>query len=320
MIVGFAAVIMVVLLVPRRLDLDRAPAPLSAGICFSALVLRALIAAFAAIFVLLYLPTTPLFTMVSHWCLDAVIPYVADHLAINGHTFGDAALVAPAVALALSALSVVFGVWRAARSVRALLASRKIGPGPRDSIVVEDGGLLVAVAGLRRPRVLISAGALVAFDDEELGASLEHEHGHIQRRHRFVLVAAEICRALARFVPGTAATISELRYHLERDADEYALRHRHEPTALASAICKAAAGQVGLVPQLSLAGGPVSRRVGRLLDGGPSASVRRVSALRLGLVTMSAAAVVGVAALPVAAADGIAVAQRGVTPHICDHS
>lgn len=89
----------------------------------------------------------------------------------------------PAVALALSALSVVFGLWRAARSVKALLASRKIGPGPRDSIVVEDGGLLVAVAGLRRPRVLISAGA--AFDDEELGASLEHEHGHIQRRHRF---------------------------------------------------------------------------------------------------------------------------------------
>lgn len=72
-IVSFAALIMVVLLVPRRLDLDRAPAPLSAGICFSALVLRALIAAFAAIFVLLYLPTTPLFTMVSHWCLDAVI-------------------------------------------------------------------------------------------------------------------------------------------------------------------------------------------------------------------------------------------------------
>lgn len=49
-----------------------------------------------------------------------------------------------------------------------------------------------------------------------------------------LLVAAEICRALARFVPGTAATISELRYHLERDADEYALRCRHEPTALAA--------------------------------------------------------------------------------------
>lgn len=320
MIVGFAAAMMIVLLVPSRLDLERAPASLAAAMCFAALVLRALLAAFAAIFVLLYLPATELFSIVSHWCLDAVIPYVADHLPINGHTFGDAALMAPAAALVLSALSVVFGVWRGARRVAQMLSSRGIGPGPRDSIVVGDGGLLVAVAGLRRPRVLISAGALIAFDDEELGASLEHEHGHIERRHRFVLVASEACRALARFVPGTAATVSELQYHLERDADEFALRRQHEPSALASAICKAAGASASPMPALSLAGGPVSRRVGRLLDGGPAWSSRRLACLRLCLATMSVAAVVGVAALPVAAADGISVAQHGVTPHVCDHS
>lgn len=321
MIVIVGVVSMAVVLVPSRLDLDRAPAPLAAAICFAALVLRSLIAAFAAIFFLQYLPATELFTMVSHWCLDAVIPYVAGHVAINGHGFGDAALVAPVAALGLSAVSVMFGAWRAARSLASLTAARNIGPGPRDSIVLEDGGLLVAVAGLRRPRVLVSAGALVALDDEELNASLEHEHGHIKRRHRFVLVATEICRALARFVPGTQGTISELRYHLERDADEYAVRLRHEPSALASAICKAAAGaHAGPSPALSLAGGPISRRVVRLLDGGPSASRRRLAALRLCLATMSATALVGVVALPIAAADGISVAQRDVTPHICDHS
>lgn len=320
MIAGVVTVMAMVFVVPRRLDLDRAPASLAAGICFTALVLRSLVSVFAAIFVVLYLPATQLFTLVSHWCLDAVIPYVTDHLAINGHTFGDAALIAPAAALALSAASVAVGVWRAARGVAALMSSRGIGPGPRDSIVLGDGEVVVAVAGLRRPRVLVSAGALVAFDDEELDASLEHEHGHIQRRHRFVLVAAEICRALARFVPGTAATIDELRYHLERDADEYALTRRHEPSALASAICKAATAQLEPSMALSLAGGPVSRRVGRLLDGAPHVTARRLAALRVCLAAMAALAVVGAAALPVATAEGVTVAKRGVTPHVCKHS
>jgi len=65
--------------------------------------------------------------------------------------------------------------------------------------------VLVAAAGLRKPRVVVSAGALLNLDDEELAASLDHEHGHIVRRHRYVLVAAELCRALARLFPEHAA-------------------------------------------------------------------------------------------------------------------
>ena len=62
---------------------------------------------------------------------------------------------------------------------------------------VADGELLVAAAGLRRPRVLVSAGALLALDDDELEASLEHERGHIARRHRYVLVVSELSAYIA---------------------------------------------------------------------------------------------------------------------------
>ena len=77
--------------------------------------------------------------------------------------------------------------------------------------------------GCGRPRIVISAGALVALDDAELLASLDHERGHIALRHRYLLVAGELARAVARFLPGTRAAARELVFSLERDADRYAL-------------------------------------------------------------------------------------------------
>lgn len=318
MTLGLSAVLLLALAVPRRLDLERAPAALAATICFLALLLRALTAIFFAIFVVLFLPATELFTLLSHWCIDAVIPFIADHLPLDGHAVGDAALVAPSFALVVSVLSVTFGLWQAARRVGELMSKRSIGPGPRDSLILGDGDVVVAAAGFRRPRILISAGALVAFDDEELDASLEHEQGHISRNHRFVLVAAEVCRALARFLPGTAATADELRYHLERDADDYAVRRHHEPSALASAICKAATAQLG-GPALALSGGPVTRRLGRLLDGPPAVSARRLLGLRLCAGVLTVLVATSIAALPAATAAGVRVAETGGSQHACYH-
>lgn len=250
---------------PHLLRLEgAAPAP-AAAIWLAALCLRALIAVFIAVFVILYLPTTALFDLATHWCWHAVVPLMATHLGLNGHDVGDAALLAPSLTLAASLGSVSLGLWRAARSVRTWIRRMSVGPGPQQSLIVGEHDVVVAAAGLRRPQIIVSAGALTAFDDEELAASLAHERGHIAHRHHVVLLIAEMCRSLARFLPGTRRAMAELVFHLERDADRWAVGQRHDPAALASAICKAALRRAaGAV--LALSGRGVTRRVRQLLD------------------------------------------------------
>ena len=106
--------------------------------------------------------------------------------------------------------------------------------------------------------MLVSAGALARLDDAELAAALSHERGHVARRHRWVLLYAETCRALARFLPGTARAARELAFHLERDADRWALRRHPDRLALASAICKSGAAPA-TATSLTGSGGAVER-------------------------------------------------------------
>ena len=305
MTLALAALLIAAIGLPHLLRLEAASSALSATIWLSALILRALTAVFAAMFVVFFLPTTQLFSAVTHWCWHAVVPIIAAHLPLNGHALGDAAVVAPAFFLAASAISGVLGVWRAARAVRRLLARSVVGDGPGHSLVLADEQVVVAAAGLRRPRILVSAGALLTFDDEELAASLDHERGHIARNHRFLFVISHLCCAIARPLPGTRAAARELLFHLERDADRYAVSRRHDPNALASAIGKAAAAASApgaARAMLGLGGGVVSRRVRLLVDG--EASSTPTAALRLVAVAMIAVTLLALAALPAAAHTG----------------
>jgi bla regulator protein blaR1 len=170
--------------------------------------------------------------------------------------------------------------------------------------VLADGEVLVAAAGLRRPQVVVSAGALMTLDDQELAASLEHEHGHIERRHRYVLVMAELCRALARFLPGTRKAAMELVFHLERDADRYAVARTNDPAALASAICKACESSAFGAPALALGGGVVPRRIRLLLDGEANPQSRREVPLRALASVMVALVALSAGTLPAAAHAG----------------
>jgi beta-lactamase regulating signal transducer with metallopeptidase domain len=177
------------------------------------------------------------------------------------------------------------------------------------------------VAGLRRPRVIVSAGALTTLDDDELAASLDHEHGHIARRHRFLFVFAELCRGLARFLPGTGRATRELAFHLERDADQWALARRHDPYALASAICKAATARPGQAPALtSLGGSGVTERLRQLLDGTAERSRMLTStALSTAAVAMVAFTLALLALLPATTLAGVQqLGQRDQVRHCGD--
>jgi len=299
---------------PHVLRLERAHPATAAVIWLAAVCLRALVALFVVLFFAFYLPTTALFALVTHWCWHTALPLVTSHMGLSGHNVGDLALLAPVLALAVSFLSVCVGLWRATRAISVWVRRTAVGPGPQQSLIVGEHDVVVAAAGLRRPQVIVSAGALTSFDDDELAASLAHERGHIARRHRFVLVIAEISRSLARMLPGTRRAVGELIFHLERDADRWALDRKHDPIALASAICKAAQPpRIAPGALLTLGGGAVTRRVRQLLET-TLIPVRHVP-LEILAVTMVTLVIGLAAALPSATLAGIDAAQASTVRH-----
>ena len=306
MTIAFALALATAICLPHVLRLRDAPPMAAAVIWLCALALRALAAVFAAIFIVFYLPGTELFTLVTHWCWHAVLPLFSTHLGLSGHEIGDVAIVAPAFVLALSLLSVLWALSEAARAVGEMVRRTVIGNGPNGSVILGGRDVFVAAAGLTRPRVVISAGALTALDDEELAATLEHERGHIARRHRYFMVAAEVCSGLGRFVPGGRKAAAALTFHLERDADAYAIRRRHDPLALASAICKAA-GAVPFAPVVMALGGGhgVSRRLEALTSERPARQARRDAGHRLVAIALSVLVLALVATVPAVAAAGV---------------
>ena len=313
------------ILAPHGLGLRRASPAVAAAIWLSALAVRALTVVYLAMYLVLLLPATEAFVAVTHWCWHTVIPLLTTHLGLDGHRIGDTAVILPAVVLAASLVSVTFGVVRAARAVRRLLINASLGPGPSDSLIVGGAEVMVAAAGIARPRIVVSAGALTVLDDEELAAGLDHERGHIERHHRFLFVFAELCRGLARFLPGTRRVMTELTFHLERDADRWALARRHDPFALASAICKAATARAASGLALaSLSGSAgVTDRLNELVDG-PSGDVTRSDRvlLRCAAYALVSMALALAAMLPAMVAAGVGQASDGPVVSArtaCDH-
>ena len=307
------------LALPHVVDARAANPVVAIVIWGAALVLRALTMLLVVAALVITLPQTDLFSAVTHWCWHTVLPVLTTHLGLDGHRVGDAAIVIPAAVLAASLAWVAVGVTRATRSVSRMLRRAVVGTGPDDSLILEGAEVILAAAGIARPRVVVSAGALMTLDDEELAAGLAHERGHIEHRHRFILLGAELCRGLARFLPGTRQAMRELVFHLERDADQWAIARRHDPLALASAICKAATsratsglafaslgGGTGVSARLRELTGETSRRP----DAGSRRRLRFV-AVAMACLTLSVAAVV-----PVAVADA---ASTGPTaPRHCE--
>lgn len=269
---------------------QRATPAIAIAIWSASLVLRALVAAGVVALLIAWFPASAVFSALAHRCWHEVLPLLSTHVAIDGHAVGDAVSIVPGAALVLSLTAALVQLTRTNSKLRQRVAGLILGSGPNRSLLVADRRVMLAVMGFRRPRIVVSAGALTALDDDELEASLAHERGHIARRHRFVVLLGALCAAVARPLPGTRAAFSELLLHVERDADAYAVEHRHDPAALASAICKTAlsAGTGTQLPALGLNGSHVTARVSELLAGGGpllhrSAARRWHIALLLGL-------------------------------------
>jgi hypothetical protein len=271
----------------------------------TSLLLRASLVAAAVILTLVWLPETALFNAVTHWCLHAVLPLLATHLGFDGHSLGRAAVGLPVALLVLSVASASVAVCRGGRAVKGWLHRNSLGAGPQHSMIVSGGDVLVAAAGVRAPKVIVSTGALVKLDDEELAAGLQHEWGHVKRRHPSLLLVARILCAIGRPLPGGRSAFRNLQFHLERDADEYSVQRTGDPLALASAICKAAPPLPDpLAPAAaSLAGCGVPQRLQLLLNQ-RSARSPRSERLARGVALLAVASTLGLlVAMPAAASQ-----------------
>jgi beta-lactamase regulating signal transducer with metallopeptidase domain len=277
----------------------RPAAPLTAAaIWTSALSLRALTVVLAAAWLVLFFPATHLFVVLTHWCWRHLTS-----TALDGHDVGHVATLLPTLLGLASLASVGLASLKIGRALQSRVAVSLSG-GPSDSVVVGGRDIVVAVVGVRRPRVLVSAGALVAFDDDELAAALEHERAHIRRRHRYVLVYAALCGAMARVLPGTRRALDELAFELERDADQAAVAGAVERPALARALVKAHGGSP-IEVALEHPESRLDRRVREIL-GLPSSATDRRARLCRGTAAALVGLVLAIAgSTPVALADGV---------------
>lgn len=321
MTIALAAIVAAGIVLPHLLRLHRV-APVTAIVLWlTSLALRALTALLAVTLLLFVLPRTDVFESLTHWCFHAVLPAFADKPDIEGHGIGDLTLFVPGLALAASLLLVSVRAARGARAARRLVDRHVVGRGPRGSVIVSGPEVAFAVAGLARPRIVVSAGALTSLDDAELAAGLDHERGHIAHHHRYVMLTATALGALGWMVPGGRRASRQIAFHLERDADRWALGRRNDRLALASVICKAAASAPPpgspLMARLGQTG--VRERLGQLLDDQPRRRGPAAAALNVLAAVMVAFTLLFAAALPAAAAAGAAADAHGAHHAHCDH-
>jgi Zn-dependent protease with chaperone function len=248
----------------------------------------ALIVVGLALSALLLLPATPVFHRVTGWSAHEIIASV--RVDLSGEPVAHGAALGPATLVVLALFVFAVTLARGALALRRELRRRAIGRGPLDSVVIADQSPLVAVPGVGRARIILSAPALAELDPDELDACLAHEAAHLRRSHRLFGLVAACLAVIARPVPGARAAERGLRLSLERDADEYAVDRTGRPLALASAICKLAAA-----PTSSLARGPLAlglngagaarARLDALLGGGRLRAGARLerAALLLGI-------------------------------------
>ncbi len=317
MTVVFALLLLASIALPHLLPLSRVAPRLAAGVWIGALALRALTALLVIAFVVALVPATGFFAAMTQWCWHFVPPLLSGHVGLSGDAVGHAATLAPAAVLASSLLSAVWALYHAARAVQKLVRERALGCGPGGTVIVGGPDVMVAAAGLRRPRIVVSAGALTDLDDAELAASIEHERGHVAHRHRYALLCGGGCRAASCFLPGGRRTLSELAFHLERDADEYALR-QHDRFALASAICKALPAPRGANTLMALGGGPSGLdRIRTLMDGVPTRGRAATRAASLCAALTATLTLALGASLPAFAAAGATQLSTATSAYRC---
>ena len=162
-----------------------------------------------------------------------VTPAGASHrLSLLGHEVTyPAANAAAVLVVALALVGLVVIVMTAGGALRELAASRRLHARLRRCELRADGDVLVIgderprafCAGLIRPRVYVSTGAVALLDEDALHAVLAHERRHALRRDPLRLASGRVIARVLFFLPGIKPLSARQRALAELSADECAI-------------------------------------------------------------------------------------------------
>ena len=201
----------------------------------------------------------------------------------------------------VAALSRGWLAWRAAaRRARAwtqLARPLSLNGATLPLYAVDCAAPIMALAGVFRPRLLITRGVFDALTEEEVRAGVAHELGHWRARDNLKRLVMRAAPDLLVFTHAAAALESRWASAAEHAADGHAGADAPSRCALASALVKIArltppATPLGEPISTLVDGGEIASRVERLLsDGGPAApSSRRWSVVVAGASLAAGAA------------------------------
>jgi Zn-dependent protease with chaperone function len=154
-----------------------------------------------------------------------------------------------------------------------------------------------AVAGMRRPAVVLSRQLLDVLDHEELEAVLAHEVAHIHRRDVLVKWIVRAFSAAFAWLPTSWLIPTLLDREREKACDDLAVMWTGKPLALAEAMIVVWQRRApGFAAGVAVAAGPLEERIARLLIQVPRVRPERSwLPLILGPILALVLGVVGVA-------------------------
>lgn len=191
-----------------------------------------------------------------------------------------AGLVTYAILRALQRQALVARVFAVAVPARGRLAATAARLGLR-ALEIPSERRDCFVAGVLRPTVFVSSGALAQLDDAELCAALHHERVHVRNRDTLLLVLLAFLRDLAPW--GRGAALDAFRTAREAAADRAAARSAGALNLATALLTLARPGrEAGDTTVLSMASGDGLRwRMRALLEGDATASPSKGTWARL---------------------------------------
>jgi Zn-dependent protease with chaperone function len=155
----------------------------------------------------------------------------------------------------LGALGLLRAGWKflaVRRATRSLIRDWEAGAAPASIPGWEGSALrldhpfpLIAVVGIRQPRLFVAAKVLDHLGGDEIAAAVAHERGHLAARDNLKRVLVNFCAEAAFWVPGASAMRRAWADAAEQAADEYAVA---EPGSLSLSLASALVKLARLAP------------------------------------------------------------------------
>lgn len=247
------------------------------------------------------------------------------------------------VVLALTGLTVVGAVVRAERMLRRtrrIVDSRRIvasseklrAAAMRVGVLestrcIDDARPYAYCAGLLRPRIWVSRGAVRRLRARELEAVLWHERYHLRRHDPLRILIGRVLAAALFALPAIAALQERFEVAKELEADEQAILAQAGPEALASALYRLSRHQPPFAPAEIAAGAwsLSSARVDQLCGTDPERLLppvpRRAVWLSAAILTLALGLALGQAAranlLPAALFEAVGFTSFAAAVHEC---